>query len=343
MKAREGDLIEDSNRIVFDVKGSVHPPQRIVAFPRFIPDLSGNRQRQNRLYRKVYSLSERFTFLKQNHPQYLVHDTVFDETLCEVPVNSVKEHYTPIEKLRELGDSESLKPIEKKALRLVELLKEKAKDAQIEIGISGSVLAELYTQDSDIDPIVYGSYNCRRVHSALESLLKDKHSLFKPYTRDDLKALFDFRSKDSQMDFGNFARTESRKVLQGKFQGTDYFVRLVKDWSEVEEKYGEIQYRNVGHARIKATVSNDSDAIFTPCKYAVENTTIIEGAQVQPIVEITSFRGRFCEQAKKGEKLFAQGKVELVKDIRQNREYFRLLVGNMPSDFMVPEHRDHIY
>jgi predicted nucleotidyltransferase len=214
-------------------------------------------------------------------------------------------------------------------------LKDKADVPWESIGISGSIMVGLHKADSDIDPIVYGSHNCRKVYSALEKMFKSGHERIGPYTRENLKTLFDFRSKDTHMSFEDFVRTESRKVTQGKFQGTDYFIRFVKDWPEVDEKYGEVQYKNVGSARIKATVTNDSEATFTPCKYTVENAKVVEGSAIQPIVEIASFRGRFCEQAKQGETVVAQGKVELVKDNKQNRKYCRLLIGNTPSDFMV--------
>ena len=37
MRAREGDLIKTKSNVVFDVKGLVHPADKIIAFPRFIP------------------------------------------------------------------------------------------------------------------------------------------------------------------------------------------------------------------------------------------------------------------------------------------------------------------
>jgi predicted nucleotidyltransferase len=61
---------------------------------------------------------------------------------------------------------------------------------------------------------------------------------------------------------------------------------------------------------------------------------ILEGARF-PIEEIASFRGRFCEQARKDETIIAQGKVEKITDNRQNRESLRLLLGNKPSDYMI--------
>jgi predicted nucleotidyltransferase len=113
---------------------------------------------------------------------------------------------------------------------------------------------------------------------------------------------------------------------------TDYFIRFVKDWGEVDETYGDVQYKNVGYARIEARVVDDSEAIFTPCTYKIGSAKSFEGPKLEPISEIVSFRGRFCEQARIGETVVAQGKVERVIDRRRNHEDFRLLVGNKPSD-----------
>jgi predicted nucleotidyltransferase len=95
MKAREGDLIETLDSNIFDVKGLVHPPDRVIAFIRFTPDSNGERKRGNLRYRKVYPLQDRYALLQQRFPQYLVFDTIFNERLCEVPIELVKQHYRP--------------------------------------------------------------------------------------------------------------------------------------------------------------------------------------------------------------------------------------------------------
>jgi predicted nucleotidyltransferase len=334
MKAREGDILRDLNEIIFDVKGLVHPPSKIIAFPRFIPDSGGDRKHENIVYRKIYNISDRFKFLEQNFSHYIVYDSVFDERLCEVPIESVKKHYQPDTCLTELRHSEKLDSLEKDALEFLKLLKDYSDVSWSKMGISGSLLVKLHTPNSDIDPIVYGSKNCLKVYLALQNMLKNADASFKPYTREDLKALFDFRSKDTFMNFEDFVRVEPRKVLQGKFKGRDYFIRFVKEWSEIDEKYGETRYKNVGYAKIKAIIEDDSEAIFTPCNYKIKNVEILEGVRF-PIGEIASFRGRFCEQARNSEVVIAQGKVEKVRDNSQNREFFRLLLGNKPSDHMI--------
>lgn len=334
MRAREGDFIETFEGNIFGVKGLVHPSRRIIAFPRYVLDPYGDRKRGLKQYRKVYALSERYSFLERAFPQYLVYDRVFREYLCEVPVKTVKYHHHPSHRLRELDHEDELDEIERQALRFVELLQESANVSWSQLGISGSILVRLHTLASDIDPVVYGSATCYKVYSTLKSLRDKSGNQVNRYSLQELKNLFDFRSKDTITSFEDFVRTDSRKVLQGKFMGKDYFIRCVKNWNEIDEQYGAILYKPEGYVKIRAEVVDDSEAIFTPCLYRIDSVEILEGTRVEPIEEIVSFRGRFCEQAKNGETVIAQGKVELMQKEGECGRY-RLLLGNKVSDHMV--------
>ena len=338
MRAREGDLIRTGDNVIFDVKGLVHPPDKVIAFPRYIPSSEGKRGQGGKLYAKVYNLAERFHYLQRNAPHLIVADPVFGETLCEVPASEITKHYEPAEKLAELRKAKRLADLERKAVLLAETLKKATDVPWSSIGVSGSIMAGLFTLQSDIDPIVYGVENCRKAYAALKRLVEDEASRFKPYTLGELRALFDFRSKDTMMSFEDFAEVEGRKAFQGKFDGVDYFVRFVKDWSEIGEEYGDVCFSNMGYAKITATVADDSEALFTPCMYRLENVKVVEGPLLEPIAETVSFRGRFCEQAKTGEAIVAQGKIEHVTDTRSNREFYRLILGNKPQDYMALLH-----
>jgi predicted nucleotidyltransferase len=335
---REGDFIETSQGLIFDVKGVVHPPNRIIAFIRYYPSKTGKRKGRESSYEKVYSLSERFAWLKKNFPEYLVYDAVFDEFLCEVPKRDIKRAYLPVEVLERLRKAESLNLLEQMVLEMTCLLKSSSGISWNAIGASGSIMVDLHTHSSDIDLIVYGSKNCRKVYSAIKALFEEPSCPLKPYGLWDLRRLFAFRLKDTFMRFEDFVKVESRKVFQGKFMGKDYFMRFVKNWNEIHEKYGDVRYRNCGYVKIEAVVVDDSEAIFTPCTYKIEDVKIVEGPKLQPITEIASFRGRFCEQARKGEAVVAQGKLEHVTDHRSGEEYFRLLLGNKPTDYMILKH-----
>lgn len=338
MHAREGDFIESVEGLIFDVKGLVHPVDKVIAFVRYFPDERGVRRRGSITYSKVYSLSERLCFLAKNFPEYVVYDPVFSEKLSEVPIKKVKLHHKPAERLEQLRKhKENLDELESRTVGFSDILTESANVSSRSIGVSGSILVSLHDKKSDIDLIIYGIENCRKVHNTLKSLTSrnGQNAHVDLYSLGDLKALFKFRSKDTMIDFKDFIQTESRKVLQGKFAGTDYFIRFVKNWDEVDEKYGDVSYVNIGYTRVKATVIDDANSIFTPCSYKIGDVQVLEGPQVGPIREIASFRGRFCEQARNGEVVVAQGKIEHVIDTKQDRQHFRILLGNSPSDYMI--------
>lgn len=113
-----------------------------------------------------------------------------------------------------------------------------------------------------------------------------------------------------------------------------FFIRFVKDLTEINEKYGDKIYKPKGYAKIKATISNNSQSLFTPCSYELTDVEIIEGPKIEHLRKISSFRGRFCEHAKNNEKVIAQGKLEKVRQ-EGKQEYYRLLLGSKPSDYMV--------
>ncbi len=338
LRAREGDLIRTFSNVVFDVKGTVHPKDRLIAFPRFIPSATGTRKGNNTTYGKVYSLGERFQYLKDNHPELIVYDPVFGETLCEVPTAQVAQHFQPTDKLAQLHEAKSRSLLEEKAYRLAVTLKEKADLPWSAIGISGSIMAGLTTDTSDIDPLVYGVENSRRAYAGLQELRKIEGSGFKAYTAVELKTLYDFRVKDTHMSFEDFQTVENRKAFQGMFMGTDYFIRFLKDWNETAEQYGDVTYQNAGYCKVQATVENADDALFTPCSYGIGNVEVLEGPALEPISEVASFRGRFCMQATVGERIEAQGKAELVTEKKTGKKHYRLILGNKPEDYMVLLH-----
>ncbi|MEM2239760.1 MAG: nucleotidyltransferase domain-containing protein [Candidatus Bathyarchaeia archaeon] len=337
MKLREGDFLETLEGFIFDVKGFSHPPDRIIAYLRYVPDDFGSRVRFGVKYRKIYRLKDREDFLRKNAPVYIFRSPVFNMEMQGVPLERVKRVYNPqlkVKQLMELGVKDN---VEREALEFVKLLSVKSGVPIESMGLSGSILVDLHNEKSDIDLIVYGEENSLKLYKAIGELMSE-HDEVKPYNFDELAELYEFRSQDTIIPFKAFLKAEGGKKTQGKFMGRSFFIRFLHDWSEISEKYGDKIYEPIGFCTIKAEVSDDSESIFTPCRYIVSNVQFLSGVRINPaqVREVYSFRGRFCEQAKTGDTIRASGKLEKVTDLN-GESWFRLVVGGDRGDYIIPE------
>jgi predicted nucleotidyltransferase len=331
--AIEGYFVETKESLIFDVKGILHPQKRIIAFLRYYPSPNGVRVRNNTKYSKIYQLSDRFKFLQNNFPQYLFQDQYSGQILQGIPHKDIKKIYDPTETVKLLLKKNKLSNLEKASISFIKILsKEVDSDS---IGISGSLMVGLHTQKSDIDIVVYGKDTCYKIHEYLAEILDEREHGIRPMTIDELQDLHYFRNQQTESAFSTFVQLEKRKHISGMYNNREFFMRFVKAPSEIDKKYEDYSYKKVGFAVVKGTVDDDSEAIFTPSKYKLKDTGIIEGVQVKDIREIISFRGRFCEQAKKGETIVASGKIEKV--IRQDgSEWYQMVLGERRDDYLMP-------
>ncbi len=306
--AREGDFLESFEGLIFDVKGICHPPDRVICYVRYVPDAKGERKKGVKSYRKIYDLEERHTFLKENFPHYVYFDPVFQRELQGVPLENIEKMYSPREKLLELIDADKRDALEECTLQLVQALDIPAKA----LGVSGSILIGLHTAESDIDIIVYGEKHCIQVYSRLKELREKGVVQHFDRERAQKKALFRWESVNEDL-----IALEQKKIMHGLFQQKEYFFRFLK----VEYvKYGDIQYIPLHKATVRAKIKDDTESIFTPCCYKIEDSSI------ERVTQLVSLRGRFCEQARKGDTITARGTVEKV--VSQKEEYYQIMLGD---------------
>ncbi|MHA1383937.1 MAG: hypothetical protein ACTSR3_09320 [Candidatus Helarchaeota archaeon] len=317
--------------MVFDVKGLVHPKTHTIAFLRYIPDPSGNRMHDGIRYRKIYALSKRYVYLKSNNPEYLYTDSVINSCIQAVPHNRIKKIYYPHDYLNKLMHKKRNR-IENDLVEFVGYIAAYSHVLRLDMGISGSHMVGLNTPHSDFDLIIYGLKNAKKVYDNMSRLFDNEDIPIFRYDNDDLKELYNFRGRESGIDFQNFYQFESRKNLQGKFKSVDFYIRCIKAWDEIEEQYGYFRYKPIGTAVIQAFIKDDTEAILTPCNYKIEDVKFLKGEKVEDLNEISSFRGRCCE-AKKDEFVLAKGKIELVTG-KKGERYHRLLVGGDKTDFL---------
>jgi len=330
----EGYYVESTEGLLFAVKGLVHPPEAVVAYLRYAPDPDGERERDGVRYRRLYRFEEQEELLRERCPACLFFDPVFGEQLQGVPKERIGLVYDPCLKLAELHRRGDLDELEEKAVEFADLLAERAGMPEESMGVSGSILVGLHTPRSDVDIVVYGSEHCHAVHRVLMELIDEAAGEVRRLNEAETRELYAFRSQDTPMGFGDFARLEERKVIQGKFQGCGYFIRFVRAPLEIGERYGDRRYTPLGPVEVEATVADAGEAIFTPCTYRVEDVKFIDGPEVGDLREIASFRGRFCEQTEEGERVIAKGKLERVV-AREGEGCHRLLLGGRGDSMTV--------
>jgi predicted nucleotidyltransferase len=330
----ESFYLETKEGLFFVVKGLLHPPGRILSVLRYVPHPQGDRIIGGRHYQRLYHFSEQFQFLEACYPQYLAYDQASELVQQSVPVASIEHVYDPRTWLKTISATPSRNALQEDALAFCDLLAHAAGVPRDHLGVSGSLLIGLHTSHSDLDITVHGECSCRAVHKTLQALLNASAvNGLSRFDRQGLLHLYAERLPDTRMDFDQFIALERRKSFQGLFRGRIFFVRFVKEPNEIGESYGDHHYKPLHQAGIAATVVSEAGAIFTPCSYPLDDVQFLQGDPVDSLCETVSYRGRFCEQARPGERVYAFGTVERVQT-REGRTWHRLILGNRSEDHM---------
>ena len=329
----EGFALETHDGLIFTVKGLVHPPEGTVAYLRYVPDPAGDRRREGRRYRRVYSFADQATELRARGLRYEVEDPVFGRRVQIVPDADVRMLHDPRARLGQVAARGPQGELEAAALDLCGLLARSAGMSPGAVGLTGSLLFGLQNAASDLDVVVYGGRECLAAHAALHRLMSDPRSPLRPPAAEELAAIAAAHRQDTPISDENFLRLQARKVNEGRFAGRACFVRFVRRLDEATESYGDPCYAPLGTATLRGRVVDASEAVFTPCRYLVGQVTTDDGPSPGETCEIASFRGRFSDQARGGERVHARGSLERLT-WRNGRVTTRLTVGG-PGDFLV--------
>ncbi len=330
----ESHYLETSEGLFFAVKGLVHPPDRFLAILRYAPDPAGERELAGVRYRRLYHFAEQEALLRERYPHYLAFDPVCQAILQSVPRSHIRKVYDPRLRLQDLRAGAGRGPVAESCVAFTALLAREADVAPAAFGVSGSVLIGLHTPASDLDVTVYGAQAGWAVQRAL-------HRLFRANTYPDLRrfddageqSLYAERVADTRMAFADFVAVERRKINQGQFRGRPYFIRFVLTPAENAERYGDYLYEPDGRATVRATVTDASGSLFTPCRYLLSEVQVLSGPPAADLREVVSFRGRFCEQAAAGDLVEVSGMIEKVR--ARGGTWRRLLLGNTAEDVMI--------
>ncbi len=344
------DFLETLEGLMFCVIGNIHPPDRVIAYLKYVPGYdAGHRvkwSKRGTLYGRIlpyYSaegVGRVMEFLEKMYPDYITYDRVLGFKLIEVPKNKIKKHYRPEERLAEILRSPA-DLLEEEVIEIVSILSEKSGVPPTSMGISGSILLKIHNVEfSDIDLIVYGRRESLKVKDALLELYSDPKSGFEMASgsilekwAENIVKIHPLTLSEARMLYG---RDKWNRAL---FRGRQFSVHPVKREDEVTENYGDRVFRGIGMVKAVARVVDSSDSIFLPATYLVDYVKVVEGPSSRNIVEVTSYEGLYCDLASPGEKILVYGKLEHVRDIRRGEEYHRIVVGSFEAggrDYIKP-------
>jgi predicted nucleotidyltransferase len=324
-KLVEGYFIITVDGLIFEVKGVIHPKDRIIAYVRYVPDITSSDSVSK--FQKIYDLSEREDFLKDNYPEYLWFSKSHERILQSVPHNKVSQILNPVEHVDRIHNESSALSIS--TSKLVDLLLEYTRVDRRDIGVTGSQLVGVAQETSDIDLIVFGKSACNKFYRELVDSF-DKIPGLERYSGNVLDEHLEFRWGNLHEHHNTLRDIERKKILQGVFENHEFFIRLVKRRQDVSENFGQVVTEESESKEMQCFVIEDNESIFTPCIYKVTSPDYPE------LKQIISFRGRFTEHVSKGDSVKAQGRLESVIDTSTNERYQQLVLGESSTDYMIP-------
>jgi predicted nucleotidyltransferase len=324
----EGFYIETSERLLFSVKGIHHPDGLVIAYLRYIPDPKGKRARGCIRFRRVYDLDETQGYLRANAPIYLNFIKSKELTLQSIPLKRIIKIYNPTEKTSSIINYPK-NNLELTVAKFVMAISTEGDVPVSEIGVSGSLLIDLATSTSDIDLIIYGVENSMKAYDALRKL-RARTEWVRSYTIKDVIPVATERWNDPGL-VRLLLEIEAEKVLHGKVDEIDYYIRLVPYPQEYKR---EIKSKLLGKVTLNVKMGDAVMSIFTPCIYVVDDCFYVKPSFGPKVTQLVSYRGRFTEQAIEGETVVVHGSLEEVA--YPGETIHRVILGDT-SDYIVPD------
>lgn len=331
---RDRDFLQTNEGFFFCVIGSLHPRERVISYVKYVPSESGiwgrNGKKFSRILQKytIPNLLETFKYLETSYPHYLFHSPVDNITITAVPHQNIKEHFKPEEKLAQLRKASQLDFLQQKLIRFIRFLEEMSNVPAESFGVTGSLLLDIHQPKfSDLDITVYGIKNSWLLHKAL---IKNRDSEM-PMKRLEGNALKEWCARKAEQY--PLSRAEASKIYErkwnlGVFENKWVSIHPVKLEGEVTGEYGESTYHSCGKVTVRAIVRDNSECLFLPSVYKVEDAKVLKGPQLGNITEVISYESLYDNLAEKGETIQAKGKLERVREKGTNRENYRVLVGS---------------
>lgn len=325
----DGDTFITKEGFILNVFGYEHPADRVFAFLKYIPARYRalfNVKMLERTWRygdielfraeKLYTAKNYQSFVevfKKNFPEYIYFCPYRQKEVISVPIDSISAVYVPKEALQLLLKTEKLDDLQSMTLEFIRLISEASNVPLENFGVHGSVALNMHSEKSDIDVVVYGGQNFRRVEEAISELVK----------RGILSYVFN-------------NRLDAARRFKGRFKNRIFMYTAARSSEEVRTKYGEYRYSPLFHVKFRCRVNNDAENMFRPAIYGIEDYHPADPRSALPShmvpQTVVSMIGCYRNVARKGDEIEVSGMLERVEKISTGEIYHQVVVGTAESE-----------
>jgi predicted nucleotidyltransferase len=320
----DGDTFVTKEGFIFNVFGYEHPLSRVFAFLKYVPAkfkglFNIDYLKRTWKYGKTELLRAEKLYTAQNYQNFLqtfrkefptlVYSCPFrKKEVISAPLSSVERVYVPQQCMRVLENLRSRDSLQEDTLGFIKLLSSESGISNQDFGVHGSVALGMHTSKSDIDIVVYGTRNFR----ALE---KTVHKLVKAGT-------LSYRSNN---------RIDVARHFKGRYKKRIFMYNAIRKLEEISTKYGTFSYLPIIPLKFSCTVRDDSEAMFRPAIYKIDNyrpaNAESEVDKDEIPEQVVSMIGCYRNVARQGGKIKVSGMLERVEDLETSEYFYQAVIG----------------
>ena len=289
------DLIENQRGIVFSVTDDSCAGSAIGAVCKYVPARYtigwkevirwGIKEDCCRVShgRNYVAVSKRtpnaFNAMMDLEPTYVRMGTNYKKMLLEVPYRDIVKTYSAKEKLVSVLTKSNVSPIEQDLLNAVSIISNCGIPSS-ELGVSGSILFDATRPFSDLDLVVYGARNSRKLYEAYPDFLSSPGVNASTVRSTNARRAATILQTDNVSKERRNKRKLKKALLSITQEGRTILRRVqcecIRMKSELPARFEEYMYVPIGETIISSRVSNDDESFVRPARYKIEDVKIIK-------------------------------------------------------------------
>jgi predicted nucleotidyltransferase len=325
----DGDTFITKDGFILNTFGYEHPSDRVFAFLKYIPakfrELFNVEMLERtwkfgdmQLFRaeKLYTAKNYQSFIetfRKNFPDYLFFDPFIGKEIITAPLNRIEQVFVPRDRLVWLQNLPQRDQLQQMALEFIQLISTESAVPMNQIGVHGSIALNMHAPESDIDFVVYGTENFRKVQETIDRLVNTGVLSY---------------------IIGN--RLDAARKFQGRYKGKIFMYNATKNFDQMTDKYGAYRYTPLEPVRFQATVACDCETMYRPAKYKISNFKPLDTKSELPTdkipMQVVSNIGCYRNIARKGNSIKVSGKLERVEPTNGDKVFYQVVVGTATSE-----------